>query len=138
MGGRPISQLKDQAIILTGGAGFIGSAFLWKLNQLGETNILVVDHDDSPVKMENLKHLSYVDYQEKDVITGKKFVTKLLNATRFVFMNLKDYKPKKTKLFETDRLFLSNLNKLIKNCTANFENYEYSSFSAAGICRWNG
>jgi len=67
MGGRPISQLKDQAIILTGGAGFIGSAFLWKLNQLGETNILVVDHDDSPVKMENLKHLSYVDYQEKDV-----------------------------------------------------------------------
>ena len=29
-----------------------------------------------------------LDYQEKDLITGKKFINKLLNSSRFVFMNL--------------------------------------------------
>ncbi len=67
-----------------------------------------------------------VDYQEKDLIAGKKFITKLFNASKFVFMNLKNYKPKKIKLLETDRLFLSKLNKLIEICTESFKNYEYS------------
>ncbi len=65
-------------------------------------------------------------YQEKDVLTGKKTITKILNASRFVFNNLKDYKPKKAHLAETDKLFLAELNKLIKNCTETFERYEYS------------
>ncbi|MBN2058423.1 MAG: ADP-glyceromanno-heptose 6-epimerase [Candidatus Saganbacteria bacterium] len=52
-------------IILTGGAGFIGSCFLWKLNQMGEKNVLVVDHDDSPEKMANLAGKAYKDFQEK-------------------------------------------------------------------------
>ncbi len=65
-------------------------------------------------------------YQEKDVLTGKKTITKLLNASRFVFMNLKRYKPKKTHLVETDKLFLAELNKLIKSCTKTFDKYEYS------------
>lgn len=67
-----------------------------------------------------------LDYQEKDLVTGKKFVTKLENASKFVFMNLHSYKPKKTELEETDRLFLSQLNDLIKSCTEDFENYEYN------------
>ena len=66
------------------------------------------------------------DYQEKDVITGKKFVTKLMNATNFIFMNLKDYRFKKAKLVDTDRLFLVQLNELIAKCTDAFEKYEYS------------
>jgi valyl-tRNA synthetase len=66
------------------------------------------------------------DYNEKDVVTGKKFVTKLLNASNFVFMNLKDYKPKVTELLETDRIFLNKLNELIENSTKNFDNYEYN------------
>ena len=66
-----------------------------------------------------------LSYQEKDIITGKKFVNKILNSSNFVFMNLKDYKPKKTKLMEMDRLFLSKLNETIGKCTKNFENYEY-------------
>lgn len=66
------------------------------------------------------------DFQEKEVITGKKFVTKILNATRFVFINLKNYKPKKCKLKETDRLFLSKLNKTIERATESFENYEHA------------
>ena len=70
-----------------------------------------------------------LDYQEKDLVTAKKFITKISNSARFVFMNLKDYKPKtldKVELIETDRLFLLNLNELIKDCTRNFEEYEYS------------
>jgi len=67
-----------------------------------------------------------LDYYEKDLIAGKRFITKLRNASRFVFMNLKNYKPKKIKLNETDRLFLSQLNNSIESCTKNFEDYEYS------------
>ncbi len=70
------------------------------------------------------------DYQEKEIIAGKKFVTKLWNASKFVFMNLgKVKKPKK--LEETDRLFLSKLNKIIEIATASFDKYEYSRAKAA-------
>ena len=66
-----------------------------------------------------------IEYQEKEVITGKKLVNKMLNATNFIFMNLKNYKPKKTQLLETDLIFLNRLNDLIENATKSFENYEY-------------
>jgi valyl-tRNA synthetase len=66
-----------------------------------------------------------MDYQEKDVLTGKKFVTKILNATNFVFLNLK-YQSKQPKLTELDRLFLSQLNNTIKISTDSFEEYNYS------------
>ena len=67
-----------------------------------------------------------LDYQEEQVISGKKFITKILNATNFVFMNLGKQKPKPTKLLETDKLFLGKLNETIKQATQAFENYEYS------------
>jgi len=67
------------------------------------------------------------DYQEKDLVTGKKFETKLFNASKFVFMNLSDYKNKKpAKIEKIDELFLMKLNELVKSCTEAFENYEYS------------
>lgn len=73
MGQGPIKMAQDGLIILTGGAGFIGSCFLWKLNQEGEKNILVVDHNDSEVKMKNLGGKVYTDYQEKtDFIAAAK------------------------------------------------------------------
>jgi valyl-tRNA synthetase len=68
-----------------------------------------------------------LDYQEKDLVTGKKFITKIWNASRFVFMNLGDYDGQEPgKLMEVDDLFLRKLNILIKNVTKNFEKYEYS------------
>ena len=69
---------------------------------------------------------SDVNYQEQDLVAGKKFMIKLFNASRFVFMNLKNYNSKKANLIETDRLFLSRLNDLIEICTKNFKNYEYN------------
>ena len=67
-----------------------------------------------------------LDYQEKDLVAGTKFINKLLNASRFVFMNLEGYKGKKIKLVKDDEEFLGKLNELIKSCTENFQKYEYS------------
>jgi len=67
-----------------------------------------------------------LDYQEQDLLSGKKFATKLLNASKFVFMNLEDYKNQIPKKFEKiDELFLANLKQKIKKITEHFENYEY-------------
>lgn len=65
------------------------------------------------------------DYQEADVVTGKKFVTKILNAANFVFPNLK-YQKSAPKLLETDRLFLQQLNNLITITTDSFDEYNYA------------
>jgi valyl-tRNA synthetase len=69
-----------------------------------------------------------LDYQEKDLIAGKKIINKIFNASNFVFMNLKDYdgKKKPEKLEALDEVFLNELNKLIDSSTKNFKNYEYS------------
>jgi len=70
---------------------------------------------------------SDVDYQEKELITGRKFITKLFNASRFVFMNLKDYKGQEPrKLEKVDELFLKKIDILVKNTTYWFKTYEYS------------
>lgn len=53
-------------VIVTGGAGFIGSALIWRLNQLGETDILVVDRLDTSDKWKNLVPLRFADYLEAD------------------------------------------------------------------------
>ncbi|MEK6892789.1 MAG: valine--tRNA ligase [Nanoarchaeota archaeon] len=65
------------------------------------------------------------DYQEKDVIMGKKFVTKILNVANFIFQNF-NYPEKVSKLQETDRLFMIQLNKTIQKATEAFEGYQYS------------
>ncbi len=53
-------------VIVTGGAGFIGSAIVWRLNQLGETDILVVDRLDNSDKWKNLAPLKFADYLDAD------------------------------------------------------------------------
>jgi len=53
-------------IIVTGGAGFIGSALVWKLNQLGENKIIIVDELGSDDKWKNLVSLKFEDFIHKD------------------------------------------------------------------------
>jgi len=68
-------------IVVTGGAGFIGSALVWKLNALGFDDILIVDDkaQGSP-KWKNIAKRKFTDYQEsgdflasltKGTLTGK-------------------------------------------------------------------
>ncbi|HEV7644814.1 MAG TPA: ADP-glyceromanno-heptose 6-epimerase [Pyrinomonadaceae bacterium] len=52
--------------IVTGGAGFIGSALVWRLNQLGETDILIVDRMDETEKWKNLAPLKFGDFLDAD------------------------------------------------------------------------
>ena len=53
-------------IIVTGGAGFIGSAIIAALNKRKVTDILVVDQLDCDQKWKNLRNLSFADYVEKE------------------------------------------------------------------------
>lgn len=53
-------------IIVTGGAGFIGSAFIWKLNTAGIDDIIVVDEIAPSEKRRNIANLKFRDYIDKD------------------------------------------------------------------------
>ncbi|KER10748.1 MAG: ADP-L-glycero-D-manno-heptose-6-epimerase [[Candidatus Thermochlorobacteriaceae] bacterium GBChlB] len=52
-------------IIITGGAGFIGSAMLWKLNQVGISDVIIADELGDSNKWKNLVGLRFHDYLHK-------------------------------------------------------------------------
>lgn len=52
--------------IVTGGAGFIGSAITWGLNQRGEKDILIVDSVDHAEKKHNVDALSFASLMPGD------------------------------------------------------------------------
>src|SRR3954467_15410841 len=56
----------DGRILVTGGAGFIGSALVWALNQRGHSDIVITDFLGSDEKWKNLTPLKFVDYVEAD------------------------------------------------------------------------
>jgi ADP-L-glycero-D-manno-heptose 6-epimerase len=63
-------------IIVTGGAGFIGSAFIWKLNEEGIQDILVVDALDATDKWKNLVNRRFEAYMDRS-----EFLEKIKNDT---------------------------------------------------------
>ena len=58
-------------IIVTGGAGFIGSNLVYELNQRGDTQILVVDNLTNANKFKNLVGLKIADYIDKNEFLEK-------------------------------------------------------------------
>jgi ADP-L-glycero-D-manno-heptose 6-epimerase len=53
-------------IVVTGGAGFIGSCIVKGLNNNGINNIIIVDELDESSKWKNLVNLNYIDFYDKD------------------------------------------------------------------------
>jgi len=55
-------------ILVTGGAGLIGSALIWELNRQGATDIVVADLLGKDEKWKNLTPLKFADYLEGDAL----------------------------------------------------------------------
>ena len=53
-------------IVLTGAAGSIGWCYLWKLNQEGYSDIILVDEKLTPQKEKNLANKNFKDFIDKD------------------------------------------------------------------------
>ena len=68
--------------IVTGGAGFIGSAIVAKLNSLGIRDILVVDDLGTSEKWRNLNALSFDDYLDKQAFLELISKNRLGNSVR--------------------------------------------------------
>lgn len=76
-----------------------------------------------------------LNFQEKELVAGKKMINKIWNATKFAIMNLKGFDPN-TKIEDValrpmDYWLLSKLQKTVKECTEQFDEYHYSKASAA-------
>ncbi len=100
-------------IIVTGGAGFIGSALIAALNKRQITDILVVDELGTDQKWKNLRNLSFADYVEKDDFLEMVIEDKLDSSVKSVFH-----------LGACSDTTETNASYLIKN------NYEYSKLLA--------
>jgi ADP-L-glycero-D-manno-heptose 6-epimerase len=103
-------------VIVTGGAGFIGSALIAALNSRGVSDILVVDELGRDERWKNLRNLSFADYLEKDDFSSLVVQDRLPSRIEAVF-----HLGACTDTTETDASFL------IKN------NYEYSKH----LARWS-
>jgi len=53
-------------IIVTGGAGFIGSNLVQALNDLGHKDLIIVDHPKGEEPLSNLSDLKYTDYLDRN------------------------------------------------------------------------
>lgn len=95
-------------IIVTGGAGFIGSAIVWRLNSLGYDNIIVVDELGKDEKWKNLVGLKYSDFINKDIFIQNIEKGSDINAESIIHMGANSSTTEK------------DADLLIKN------NYEYS------------
>ena len=58
----------DQLIVVTGAAGFIGSAMVRHLNNQGYYNLLLVDDFRSSIKWMNLRNKRFVDFISRDAV----------------------------------------------------------------------
>jgi ADP-L-glycero-D-manno-heptose 6-epimerase len=71
--------------IVTGAAGFIGSAFVWELNKKGINEIICVDQFRDSQKWKNLAKRSFLHFVMKDEIFDFLEQTDIIDAVKGVF-----------------------------------------------------
>jgi ADP-L-glycero-D-manno-heptose 6-epimerase len=96
-------------IIVTGGAGFIGSNIVKALNERGENDILVVDNLTNGKKMHNLADLEIADYMDR-----LDFIERINNGEEFGKVTALFHEGATSATTEWDGHFVMN------------NNYEYS------------
>ncbi len=114
-------------IVVTGGAGFIGSNILKGLNDAGEKNILVVDNLSNAQKHLNLNRLSFNDYIDKDDF--------LLNFDKFTNLKTIFHQGACSSTTEQDGKYMMSNNYeyskiLLNNCLENKIDFLYASSAA--------
>ena len=72
-------------IIVTGGAGFIGSNLVHALNRRGERDILLVDNLSNGRKVLNITDLDIADYCDKHELMEKLAAPDMRQKVRAVF-----------------------------------------------------
>ncbi len=65
-------------------------------------------------------------FRTKDVIRGTKLLRKIWNVQQFIKNIVKDEKPNETDLIDIDKWILTKYSKLVKKCTKQMDNFDYS------------
>jgi valyl-tRNA synthetase len=65
-------------------------------------------------------------FRKKDVVRGVKLLTKIWNVQQFIINIIKNEKPKKTELIDIDKWILTKYSKLVNDCKAQMDNFNYS------------
>jgi ADP-L-glycero-D-manno-heptose 6-epimerase len=116
-------------IIVTGGAGFIGSAIVWKLNQLAEKEIIIVDELGKDEKWKNLVGLKFDDFINKDTFIEKLVEGHFSDADAFIHMGANSSTTEK----DADTLLTNNYKytkTLADYCLRNNIRFIYASSAA--------
>ncbi len=81
-----MAKKQSGRILVTGGAGLIGSAIVWQLNRMGYDRVLIADRMDSSEKWRNLVPLQFEDYIDgNDLLDRIQFSPDLLSDIDTVY-----------------------------------------------------
>lgn len=117
-------------VVVTGGAGFIGSAVVWRLNQMGEENIVIVDTLGSNEKWKNLVGLKF-----NDIYTKQDFIKRVAEENVPFDVEAMIHMGACSSTTETDGDYLLNNNyrysvELVKYCLPRRARFVYASSAA--------
>jgi len=116
-------------IVVTGGAGFIGSAIVWELNRRGEKEIVIVDELGADEKWKNLVGLQYEDFVNKQKFIDSINKGTFINADAIIHMGANSSTTEK----DADHLFNNNYlytKTLAEYCLKNNIRFIYASSAA--------